>query len=137
MASPTARSFSFLIAAFLVQSTSFFPNLLPTSLRWVAKAGTEIKNPYAENPELSKGFSLNPGVGQNTGLHALPATRNFAYLILPSNVLALWRVSELLTETEETGSSGESKVNKKRTSECGENGKETSLFFLLLAVHLP
>ena len=38
----------------------------------------EIRVPFAENPELSKVLCLEPGVGDNVALHALPAARNYA-----------------------------------------------------------
>ena len=41
----------------------------------------EIKVPFAENLELSKGLLLKRGVGQNVALHALSAAMNSPFLI--------------------------------------------------------
>ena len=44
--------------------------------QWSA-AGTEIKVPSIEKPELTNVLPLKSGVGQNIAMHASPTARNF------------------------------------------------------------
>ena len=41
----------------------------------------EVKVPSAANPGLLKGFSFQPGVGQDMALHASPTARDSSFLI--------------------------------------------------------
>ena len=41
----------------------------------------EINVPFAKNSELSKGLFLKSGLGQNVALHALSASRKYAFFI--------------------------------------------------------
>ena len=53
-------------------------------LRYICGEGIadkKIRALSSENTQLSTVLSFKPGVGQNIALHALPAARNFAFLV--------------------------------------------------------
>ena len=57
--------------------------LLPTLNPQRSTADAEIKVPSGENPELTNGLSLKPGVGQNIATHASLTAKN-VFLVLIS-----------------------------------------------------